>query len=114
MHPELRAAFESEMTTADSARRAGSLDVAFQHLERAHILGQQFVAPHVRSHLAMLRIGVARRDAREIAGQLLRLPAAVIASSLGVSPNGNPGGANVGLFAQREIPPDLKALIDAR
>ena len=43
----------------------------------------------------------------------MRLPAAVIASSLGVSPNGNPGGANVGFFAEMEIPPDLKALIDA-
>jgi hypothetical protein len=114
MHPKLRAAFESEMAEADAARRAGSLDAAFHHLERAHILGQQFVAPHVRSHLAMLRIGIARRDAREIVGQLVRVPAAVIASALGVSPNGNTGGANVGFFASLEIPADLKALIDAR
>jgi hypothetical protein len=114
MHPKLRAAFEAEMAQADAARRAGSLDAAFRHLERAHVLGQQFVAPHVRSHLGMLRIGVARRDAREIAGQLVRVPAAVIASALGVAPNGNTGGANVGLLVSMEIPDDLKALIDAR
>jgi hypothetical protein len=102
------------MADAEAARRAGALDEAFGHLERAHILGQQFVAPHVRSHLAMLRIGIARGDAREIVGQLVRLPAAVIASSLGVAPSGNPGGANVGFFASVEIPDDLKALIDAR
>ena len=88
MHAKLRAAFESEMAQADAARRAGSLDAAFRHLERAHVLGQQFVAPHVRSHLGMLRIGVA--------------------------PNGNTGGANVGLLVSMEIPDDLKALIDAR
>jgi hypothetical protein len=114
VHAKLRAAFESEMAKAEAARRAGSLDEAFHRLERAHILGQQFVVPHVRSHLAMLRIGIARRDAREIVGQLVRVPAAVIASALGVAPNGNPGGANVGFFATMEIPPDLKALIDAR
>ena len=114
VHPRLRAAFASEMAKADAARLAGALDEAFHHLERAHILGQQFVAPHVRAHLAMLRIGIARRDAREIVGQLVRVPAAVIASSLGVAPNGNPGGANVGLFAAMEIPDDLKALIETR
>ncbi|MGH7820017.1 MAG: DUF3703 domain-containing protein, partial [Candidatus Binatia bacterium] len=50
MKPTLRAAFESEMDLAGTAVRAGSLDVAFHHLERAHILGQQYVAPHVRTH----------------------------------------------------------------
>jgi len=114
MNPTLRAAFESEIGEARSARRAGNLVEAFHHLERAHILGQQFVRPHVRSHLEMLRIGILRRDAREIVGQLLRLPAAVIASALGVPPGGNTGGANVGFFATMEIPPDLKALLDAR
>ena len=114
MNPTLRAAFESEMDQAKAALRAGELDDAFHHLERAHILGQQFVGPHVRSHLAMLRIGILRRDRREIVGQLVRIPAAVIASSLGVPPGGNTGGANVGFFARMEIPPDLQALLDAR
>ncbi len=114
MSPTLRAAFESEIGEARSARRTGDLDEAFRHLERAHILGQQFVRSHVRIHLAMLRIGIARRDPREIVGQLLRLPAAVIASALGVAPGGNTGGANVGFFATMEIPPDLKALLDVR
>ncbi len=118
MHPKLRSAFESEFSEADALRRAGDLDAAFHHLERAHILGQQYVATHVRTHLAMLRIGIQRRDAREIIGQLVRVPAApigsVITSALGVPPGGNTGGANVGFFARMEIPPDLKALLDAR
>jgi len=113
MSPTLREAYESEMGTAEALRRAGDLDAAFHHLERAHILGQQYVRTHVRTHLAMLRIGVERRDAREIVGQLVRVPAAAIGSALGVPPGGNTGGANVGFFAQMEIPPDLKALLDA-
>jgi hypothetical protein len=113
MTPRLRAAFESELGEAELRRRAGELDAAFRHLERAHILGQQYVATHVRTHVAMLRIGFVRRDAREIVGQLIRIPAAAIGSALGVPPGGNTGGANVGFFARMEIPPDLKALLDA-
>ncbi len=113
MSPKLRNAYESEMGEAESLRRADQLDAAFAHLERAHILGQQYVATHVRTHLAMLRIGIQRRDAREIIGQIVRLPAAAIGSALGIPPGGNTGGANVGFFAQMEIPPDLKALLDA-
>ena len=113
MNPRLRTAFESELGSADSLRRTGDLDGAFHHLERAHILGQQYVATHVRTHLAMLRIGILRRDLREIIGQLVRVPAAALGSALGVPPGGNTGGANVGFFAQMEIPPDLKALLDA-
>jgi hypothetical protein len=114
MNPRLRVAFASELGAAEALRRAGDLDAAFGHLERAHILGQQYVAPHVRTHLAMLRVGIARRDAREIVGQLVRLPAAAIGSALGVAPGGNTGGANVGLFTRMEIPHDLKELLDAR
>ena len=113
MSPKLRSAYQAEMDQAESRRRAGDLDAAFGHLERAHILGQQYVALHVGTHLAMLRIGVERRDVREIIGQIVRLPAAAIGSALGVAPGGNTGGANVGLFTQMEIPPDLKALLDA-
>ncbi|HKA15461.1 MAG TPA: DUF3703 domain-containing protein [Myxococcota bacterium] len=114
MRPKLRATFESEFAAAYALRRSGDLDGAFHHLERAHILGQQYVATHVRTHLAMLRIGVVRRDPREIVGQLVRVPAAAIGSALGIPPGGNTGGANVGFFARMEIPPDLKALLDVR
>ncbi len=111
MNPKLRSAFESELREAEAARRAGSLDDAFRHLERAHILGQQYVVPHVRTHVEMLHIGWLRRDVREIVGQIVRLPAAAIGSALGIPPGGNTGGANVGFFERMEIPPDLKALL---
>lgn len=114
MHDRLRAAFEAEMRSAAATRSAGDLDRAFGHLERAHVLGQQHVGPHVRSHVAMLGIGWQRRDGREVFGQLLRIPAAVIASSFGVPPTGNTGGANRGFFEEMEIPADLAALLDGR
>ena len=49
MSPKLRSAFESELGAAEALRRAGDLDAAFRHLERAHILGQQYVAT-ARAH----------------------------------------------------------------
>ena len=50
-------AFAQEWDLAQAARRGGDLDRAFHHLERAHILGQRRTWLHVKSHLAMLRIG---------------------------------------------------------
>jgi len=64
-----RAACERELELARAAHRAGELDIAFRHLERAHILGQRVTGLHVRSHVAMLGVGWQRRDTREIVGQ---------------------------------------------
>jgi len=107
MTPSLRIAFEHELSSARGARRAGALDRAMHHLERAHVLGQAWVGPHVRSHVAMLRVGIARRDAREVLGQLLRIPAGALGSAVGVVPTGNTGGANVGAFRPMPVPEDL-------
>lgn len=75
MKADLKQAFETEMATAYGLFRNGSLDEAFVHLEHAHVLGQRDVAPHVRSHWLMLRIGLARRAPTEIS-MFKRLPIA--------------------------------------
>jgi hypothetical protein len=106
----LRAAFDAEWDQARAALRAHDLDAAFGHLERAHILGQRSTARHVRTHVAMLRIGWRRRDAREVAGQLPRILAAALFSWLWV-PVGNSGGANVGALRPMAVPADLRALL---
>jgi len=72
------------------------------------------VVPHVKSHLGMLRIGLRRRDTREIVGQLLRVPGAVIGSLLGHLPVGNTGGANVSPFRPMPIPEDLATVLAER
>jgi len=59
----------------------------------------------------MLSVGWARRDARELAGQLSRLVAAALFSRLWV-PAGNTGGANVSALRPMPVPDDLRALLD--
>lgn len=104
-------AFEYEWQLARAARQRGELDVAFQHLERAHILGQRSTLRHVRSHLGMLAIGWQRRDAREVRGQLARIIAALLFSRIWV-PLGNTGGANVSPLQPMPLPADLAALFE--
>ena len=111
MHPRLRTAYDTELQSARRALSANDLTTAFGHLERAHILGQWYVGAHTRTHLGMLRVGWRRRDAREILGQLLRIPGAILGSALGRVPRGNTGGSNVSAFLEMPIAPDLKDLL---
>ena len=111
MTPRARAAFAAEMDAARAGYRARDLDAAFRHLERAHILGQRDTLRHTWSHCWMLRVGWARRDGREIRGQLLRIVAALAVSRLWV-PLGNTGGANVHPFQPMPVPPDLRPYLD--
>ena len=99
MHPTLAAAFEAEVLCAKRALASDDLAEAFAHLERAHVLGQWYVRPHLIAHLGMLRIGWRRRDLREILGQLLRIPGGAIGSAMGRVPRGNTGGSRVSAFA---------------
>jgi hypothetical protein len=110
-HERLRRAVELELDMAGRARRSGDLDRAFAHLERAHVLGQRLTWSHVRAHVAMLRIGWARHDLREVAGQLSRIVAAALFSRIWV-PSGNTGGANVPALRPMPIPPELRAILD--
>lgn len=111
MNPRLGAAIEREMRAGHACRAEGDLTAAFRHFERAHILGQRHTIAHVRAHLAMLSVGWARRDFREIAGQVPRILAALVFSRIWV-PVGNTGGADVSAFQPMAIPADLAALLD--
>jgi hypothetical protein len=111
MTGRLRVAFESEMASAIEALRARRHDDCLRHLERAHILGQRFVVPHLRSHWWMFRAGLQMGDAREVLAQIPRLLLAGPGSLLGRNPLGNPGTARVGIFQPVAIPPDLAQLL---
>ena len=103
-NPELRRkAFAAEAAAAREALALGSLDRAFHHLERAHVLGQPWAGAHSWAHWMMLRVGVKRRDWREVRGQVLRLAAGGLLSWMGRLPVGNTGGANVP--PERPMPP---------
>ncbi|MFZ5638127.1 MAG: DUF3703 domain-containing protein [Pseudomonadota bacterium] len=110
LRADQRRAWRDEMSAARSAEAAGDLATAFGHLERAHIIGQRDIAAHALAHVGMLRIGLRRADAREILGQLLRIPAALTKTPFWVPP-GNTGGANVSAFRPMPVPDDLKRYV---
>jgi len=111
MKDRQRQAFTAAMGEARLAYRQRRWVQAFALLERAHVLGQKRVVPHVQSHWWMLKVGLQRRDAGEVRGQLLRLPAAILMSRLWV-PLGNTGGANVSPLQPLPIADDLRELME--
>lgn len=112
MHKKLKIAFENEIESAKKFMAKYEYASAFNHLERAHILGQSYVIPHTRTHILMLIVGIKTRNIKEIWGQLIRIPAGIIGSTVGILPHGNTGGANVSALLKMEIPNDLKELLD--
>jgi len=108
----IRPYVEREILAAYQAEARGKPDVAFSHLERAHILGQTSTVEHVRVHWHMFLWGIRQRNIGECGGQLLRIVGASIGTALGLVPQGNTGGTNVNPFQSLPIPPDLAALIE--
>jgi hypothetical protein len=111
MHTMLRQAYKAEMTVAVNHYDAGNLQLAFSHLERAHILGQSFPIEHARAHWWMLKVGWRNRDIVEIIGQIPRILGALLFSRLWV-PIGNTGGARVPPFQSMPIPEELQILLN--
>lgn len=118
MNPKTRSrrieAFEAAMAESARHRTAGDLKTAFAALERAHVLGQLDIVPHLRVHGQMLRAGWAAGDRREVVGQLIRMALVPVGHLVGRLPVGNTGGANVSAFQPMAIAPELKALIEER
>lgn len=73
----------------------GNLELAWNHLERAHILGQKYPIAHTYVHWKMLLFGLKIKNKKEILGQIPRLIFGGVKSFVGKIPTGNPGGANV-------------------
>jgi hypothetical protein len=111
MTEELKAAFAIEMQLARRAESAGDLARAFHHLERAHILGQRELWPHLVTHWVMLRVGAKRRDGREVFGQVTRLFATFLGWATGWVPIGNTGGADVSPLRPMPLPPEFVPLL---
>lgn len=110
MSMTLDQAYAHEMSQAKERFARGQHGAAFHHLERAHILGQRHTWRHVESHLWMLRVGWAERSVKEVLGQLLRIPAALLFSRIWV-PVGNTGGANVSAVRPMPVPEDLAIIL---
>ncbi len=102
---------EAEIASAAELSEAGDDDAAFRHLERAHVLGQASTYQHTRVHMLMLKHGLKTRDAREVAGQVLRIAGAATKTPLGIYPKGNTGGANVSPIKPMPVPDDLAEVL---
>lgn len=108
----IRPLVTAEILAAQAATAHGQPELAFAHLERAHVLGQAATLQHVRVHWHLLRWGLRERCGREVRGQLLRLLGAATKTALGLVPSGNTGGANVSPFLRLPISAELQALIE--
>ncbi len=108
----IRPYVERELVAARQAETRGQPDLAFSHLERAHVLGQSSTVEHVRAHWHMLLWGIRQRNFSECLGQLLRIVRAATSTAVGLVPQGNTGGSNVSPFKRMPLPPELAARIE--
>lgn len=108
---EREAFLAAEYALFGAARRQGDRLAAWHHLERAHIVAQPLLGAHLRSHGYMLRYAIEMRDAREVAGQTLRIGLALIGSLAGKLPVGNTGRARISAFAPMPVTSDLEKFV---
>jgi hypothetical protein len=108
----IRKYVDAEIQQASSFLENNDLESAFHHLERAHILGQSVTTKHTQVHWLMLKIGLKKKDFREVFGQLFRIVGASTKTPFGIYPTGNTGGADVSPFKPMPIPKDLQAIIN--
>jgi len=109
----IKPAVQTELAAASVAEARGEFYTAFQHLERAHVLGQATTVEHVRVHWRMFQFALRNRRYGEATGQLWRMVAACIFTALGLVPEGNTGGTDVSGFRRLPVPRDLKQALDA-
>ncbi|GAA5028514.1 hypothetical protein GCM10011506_14500 [Marivirga lumbricoides] len=109
--PHLKSHFENELSKSDDAWLKGDLSGSWNHLERAHILGQAYPSQHTYVHWLMLLFGLRIKNFKEIVGQIPRLLVGGVKSFVGTIPVGNTGGANVPPLKPMKIPADLAEMM---
>ena len=91
----LKPYYKAELNKYRTEYSYGNLKSAWNHLERAHIIGQKYPYAHTFVHWKMLQFGIKIKSGKEIIGQIPRLIFGGVKSFVGKIPVGNPGGANV-------------------
>ena len=110
MNMKLQVAIDEAFAQAQQELHARRSAEALAWLERAQILTQRRPWLHARSHWLMLRAGWQQGDLREVLGQMLRIPAALLFSRIWV-PVGNTGRARVSAFQPMPISEELRRLL---
>ena len=103
----LKTHFDNELNEFETNYQSGNLSNAWNHLERAHVIGQRYPFAHTLVHWKMLLFGVRIKSIKEIIGQIPRLIFGGIKSFVGKVPVGNPGGANVPALKSFPIAEDI-------
>ncbi len=106
-----RRLIDAEMEDFETARDQGEVAAAWQALERAHIISQPYLGPHLSNHMAMLGYARKQADWREVGGQIARLALAPIGALTGIIPIGNTGRSNVSAFQRMPISEELSRKI---
>jgi hypothetical protein len=109
----IKPAVQAELDAAAVAEAQGEFSTAFEHFERAHVLGQPATIEHVRVHWRMFRFALRQRMAGEAFGQAWRIVAASVFTAVGLVPEGNTGGSDVSGFKRLPVPEDLREVIDS-
>lgn len=106
----LKPYYKLELDGYRSALVVNDLRKAWNHLERAHIIGQIYPISHSYVHWKMLLFGIKIKSTREVLGQIPRLLVGGVKSFVGHVPLGNPGGANVPPLKSFPIDSDIKLI----
>ncbi len=110
MTNKLKPYFKLELDEYGRKFKAGDLTGAWNHLERAHILGQAYPWHHSYVHWKMLLFGIHIKSAKKVFGQIPRLLIGGVKSFEGEIPVGNTGGANVPPLKSMKIEEDLMTI----
>jgi hypothetical protein len=113
MPDKLKLFYNNELEAFMDNLQQDNLQIAWYHLERAHIIGQKYPYEHTFVHWKMLQFGFKIKSAKEVLGQIPRLIVGGIKSFVGHIPTGNTGGANVPPLKPMEIPKDLQEIINS-
>lgn len=105
--------YTTELDKYRAELATGNLAIAWTHLERAHIIGQNYPYHHTVVHWKMLRFGIKIKSTREVCGQIPRLIFGGVKSFVGKVPVGNPGGADVPPLKPFPIDDDLQVIFAA-
>lgn len=113
MNKNLRYYYELELEESGIAIKNKKIELAWKHLERAHILGQFFWKAHAYSHYKMLVLSFKSKNMREFFSQIPRLILAIPGSVLHIAPKGNVGTGRVGIFERMTVPEDLQKILQS-
>ncbi len=100
MNKSLKAEYDKEISLYKSTAKSANFSASWNHLERAHILGQFFVMPHLETHWLMLLLAARTFNLKEFILQIPRLVLAAPGSWTGRAPEGNPGTGRIGISHQ--------------